>query len=633
LRSELAYLAIPDQAHKYERDFCYFKIGKYFAVSCFQQVTTHNLKQKVVGDTRGTIQKSVCVLATRPLYSAIRSYLEPCTQVYFNQDSFSDTQILITLYESLTHWFHTHQFNFDSYALVFGPSLQTLVHKWRRNLLTLFKLFLLEKKVVFYGVPVGEMCETIVGIASLVPCLLSHSEDTSSTTTQYNESHSTSRQTNTSDDRNVANVYMSSNHPSPNNASDTLSPNLTSVELRRFGFPLELHKTTFISPYQSLPQLDFLNQQSSYFIGTSNALFTKENKILNCDVVVDVTNRSIELLNKTLSKEMTLTPMDIAYIDYIIAVVEKNMKQNANNNSLFEVWEGSNDWIREMFSIYLQCFLSSFVDADFGTSRPLHEWNNEWVHAWSQTQNCLQWRAAVNPQIVYYRPPIHPGISYQRNILQQVTHRLARVNNALTPLKQQLREGLKKIGDAIDQMTSSESPNPEIDIQSTNNNNNKPVGLVGKSVNVFSTSEVMTQSPNVTQGATTATTAPAASADTSERTSERSRFSFFVSRLSHTVNEFFFNSQQNLETKSKPNRRLVNDNVDTHNTPPATTIDSSADSSSRNVAENANDQPKEQIEETNNDDSNFIISDRAYTKYKSRSAQYIGTTIRIAKRL
>jgi len=174
-------------------------------------------------------------------------------------------------------------------------------------------------------------------------------------------------------------------------------------------------------------------------------------------------------------------------------------------------------------------------------------------------------------------------------------------------LKQQLREGLKKIGDAIDQMTSSESPNPEIDIQSTNNNNNKPVGLVGKSVNVFSTSEVMTQSPNVTQGATTATTAPAASADTSERTSERSRFSFFVSRLSHTVNEFFFNSQQNLETKSKPNRRLVNDNVDTHNTPPATTIDSSADSSSRNVAENANDQPKEQIEETNNDDSNFII--------------------------
>lgn len=45
---------------------------------------------------------------------------------------------------------------------------------------------------------------------------------------------------------------------------------------------------------------------------------------------------------------------------------------------VFQVWEGSNDWIREMFANYLKCFLSSFVDADFGTSSMTHNSLMKW---------------------------------------------------------------------------------------------------------------------------------------------------------------------------------------------------------------------------------------------------------------
>jgi hypothetical protein len=49
------------------------------------------LKERIDGDTRGSVQKSVCVLSTRPFFGAIRSILEPCTQVYFNQGSLHNT--------------------------------------------------------------------------------------------------------------------------------------------------------------------------------------------------------------------------------------------------------------------------------------------------------------------------------------------------------------------------------------------------------------------------------------------------------------------------------------------------------------------------------------------------------------
>jgi hypothetical protein len=108
--------------------------------------------------------------------------------------------------------------------------------------------------------------------------------------------------------KNNLSSFQKKNNIQTNDSEQHSNSNSNSLEihLRQFGLPLELQQTTFISPYQSLPQLDFLNRQSSFFIGTSNALFTKENKILQCDVVVDVTNGTIEFLNKSLHSMSTL---------------------------------------------------------------------------------------------------------------------------------------------------------------------------------------------------------------------------------------------------------------------------------------------------------------------------------------
>lgn len=37
-RQEIPVLAIPDQAHLSDVDFCYFITGQYYAVACFRQI-------------------------------------------------------------------------------------------------------------------------------------------------------------------------------------------------------------------------------------------------------------------------------------------------------------------------------------------------------------------------------------------------------------------------------------------------------------------------------------------------------------------------------------------------------------------------------------------------------------------
>lgn len=46
--------------------------------------------------------------------------------------------------------------------------------RWRHKFFLLFKLFLLEKRVIFFGSPVKPVCSLIIAITSLHPQLLTH---------------------------------------------------------------------------------------------------------------------------------------------------------------------------------------------------------------------------------------------------------------------------------------------------------------------------------------------------------------------------------------------------------------------------------------------------------------------------
>ena len=53
-----------------------------------------------------------------------------------------------------------------------GLCLRELISIWKHKILVLFKLLLLEKRVLCYGTPVRPLCTTILSIISLHPHLL-----------------------------------------------------------------------------------------------------------------------------------------------------------------------------------------------------------------------------------------------------------------------------------------------------------------------------------------------------------------------------------------------------------------------------------------------------------------------------
>lgn len=53
-----------------------------------------------------------------------------------------------------------------------GTFLREILTQWRHKALVLFKLFLLEKRILFFGSPVLPLCTTILSILSLHPQIL-----------------------------------------------------------------------------------------------------------------------------------------------------------------------------------------------------------------------------------------------------------------------------------------------------------------------------------------------------------------------------------------------------------------------------------------------------------------------------
>lgn len=152
--------------------------------------------------TRGTVQKSVCVLSDVPLFGHIQVKMELITHAYFDEGDFSKVSLLQDTYHHLNsclsqiddlqsapqlfvgmsyggiilvtflHLILVHiknsLFDFD-FA---GLSTRDLILQFRHKALILFKLLLLERKVVFYRSPVQPLCSTILSLLSLHPGMI-----------------------------------------------------------------------------------------------------------------------------------------------------------------------------------------------------------------------------------------------------------------------------------------------------------------------------------------------------------------------------------------------------------------------------------------------------------------------------
>lgn len=175
----LPFLALPDGAHNYQEDTVYFHLPPFngdmkcvYGVSCYRQIEAKALKVRQADVTRETVQKSVCVLSRVPLYGLLQAKLQLITHAYFEEKDFSQISILKELYEHMNGSLRGSAL--EGSQVYLGLSPRDLILHFRHKVLILFKLILLEKKVLFYVSPVNRLVGALMTVLSLFPGMIEH---------------------------------------------------------------------------------------------------------------------------------------------------------------------------------------------------------------------------------------------------------------------------------------------------------------------------------------------------------------------------------------------------------------------------------------------------------------------------
>ncbi|XP_074055055.1 late secretory pathway protein AVL9 homolog isoform X3 [Macrotis lagotis] len=175
----LPFLALPDGAHNYQEDTVFFHLPPrngngttVYGVSCYRQIEAKALKVRQADVTRETVQKSVCVLSQLPLYGLLQAKLQLITHAYFEEKDFSQISILKELYEHMNS--SLGGASIEGSQVYLGLSPRDLVLQFRHKVLILFKLILLEKKVLFYISPVNRLVGALMTVLSLFPGMIEH---------------------------------------------------------------------------------------------------------------------------------------------------------------------------------------------------------------------------------------------------------------------------------------------------------------------------------------------------------------------------------------------------------------------------------------------------------------------------
>ncbi|XP_028288379.1 late secretory pathway protein AVL9 homolog [Parambassis ranga] len=175
----LPFLALPDGAHNYQEDTVYFHLPPLsgdkkcvYGVSCYRQIEAKALKVRQADVTRETVQKSVCVLSRVPLYGLLQAKLQLITHAYFEEKDFSQISILKELYDHMNGSLRGS--SLEGSQVYLGLSPRDLILHFQHKVVLLFKLILLEKKVLFYVSPVNRLVGTLMTVLSLFPGMIEH---------------------------------------------------------------------------------------------------------------------------------------------------------------------------------------------------------------------------------------------------------------------------------------------------------------------------------------------------------------------------------------------------------------------------------------------------------------------------
>lgn len=251
-----------------------------------------------------------------------------------------------------------------------GLNVADLVPNFKEKVLVLFKLILLEKKVVFWGHPVKDVCKVLLSFISLFPRLL-----------HKGLLHSIC-------------------------VDGMLQQKGTQTPHDQHGLPLDIFEEgCLFQPYMSLHNMTLLRKSkvASFVIGCSNVLFKQK---MHCpyDVLVDLDTLTVDIPDPELAQILELSTEDLRFCDFINAVVENTTETLG--------WEGSDDWLRLQFKAYLLCLLSTVENTPAEQLTELHPFNGTFCYTWASTNNFNKWAQTDHPGMEHF----HKGHPFQGDI-------------------------------------------------------------------------------------------------------------------------------------------------------------------------------------------------------------------------
>lgn len=386
-----------------------------FGISCNRQIKASELKDKPADVTRSTVQKSVIVIARKPIFGPIREKLAVITRAFFLQGDFSDMTIIDNLYDNLNQLFSTKLDENDMYV---GMSLRELIYRLRSRVLTLLKALLLEKKIIFFSNNTEVLCSSQFSLVSLIPALMNHLEDCGSPL--------------------LSKFEKTAKKPTSLRSSDRASL------LAFMGLPLQpFAEGGMFNPYVPLQQFNELKAPETKFflVGSTNSLLlSPQNKI--ADIVVHMDHDTVEISNNSLNGALSLSSSDKKWIDGVVNSVVSTWDPEDPWRPKGLGFHGSEDFVRQQFEDYIMGLMSS-VKYDQFLSRyghsppkgmklrevegnPIKLFNQQWVQEWRTTNNFRIFSKLTDDEIFDIVEPKHMVTTVtladiQRKVAQQVT--------------------------------------------------------------------------------------------------------------------------------------------------------------------------------------------------------------------